>query len=108
MLGTQLLDPETGKVVWGKILDLEAMNPHEALVNPDVDGLELPVDVRPIQNNRDRLIPISKLTSFQMINRILEVRIYRHLFNSLSRCGLTEGYIQQCSINANLYFFPYD
>ena len=108
MLGTQLLDPETGKVIWGKILDLKGLNPHQALINPDVDGLELPVDVRPIQNNRDRLIPISKLTSFQMINRILEVRVYRHLFESLSRCGLTEGNIQQCSINANLYFFPYD
>ncbi|MCH8011731.1 MAG: hypothetical protein IIA61_07270 [Candidatus Marinimicrobia bacterium] len=107
-MGTQLMDPQTGKVVWGKILDLKAMNPHEALINPQVDGLEFPIDARPIHENRDRLVPISELTSFQMINRILEVKVYRKLFKSLSSCGLKEGNIRQCSIDANLFFFPYD
>ncbi|MEE9166728.1 MAG: hypothetical protein V3U24_04605 [Candidatus Neomarinimicrobiota bacterium] len=107
-MGTQLIDPETGDVVWGKIFDLKAMGPHEALINPNRDGIELPINRRPIQHNRDKLVPSSIVTRFEMINRVLEVKVYQGLVETLSSCGLHKGDIQHCTAQDNLFLFPYD
>lgn len=108
MMGTQLVDSETQDVVWGKVLDLKALNPHEALIRPDLDGLELPIDARPIQDNRDRLVPASLLTRFKMINRILEVKVYQGLIEAFAHQGCQVGDIEHCAAGDNLFLFPYD
>ncbi|MCH8010654.1 MAG: hypothetical protein IIA61_01695 [Candidatus Marinimicrobia bacterium] len=108
MLGSQLVDPENGNVIWGKIIDLKAVGPHEALINEEIDGIELPTNLRPIQRNRDRLIPSSIITRYKMVNRIMEVKIYQGLVETLSSCGLREGDIQKCTAQDNLFLFPYD
>ena len=108
MMGTQLVDPVTQAVVWGKVLDLKGLNPHEALIRPDQDGLELPIDARPIQANRDRLVPTSLLTSYKMINRILEVKVYKGLIDAFAHQGCQLGDIEHCTASDNLFLFPYD
>jgi len=77
MMGSQLVDSKNGNVIWGKVVDLKAVDPHEALIHPDVDGLELPIDQVPISNNRDGLVPTNILTTYEMINRIAEVEVYQ-------------------------------
>lgn len=108
MMGTQLVDPETQDVVWGKVLDLKALKPHEALIHPELDGLELPIDARPIQDNRDRLVPTALLARFKMINRILEVKVYQGLIEAFTHQGCQVGDIEHCTAGENLFLFPYD
>jgi len=108
IMGSQLVDPQTGNVIWGKILDLQAVDPHEAVLNPGVDGLELPVDQHPITANRDRLIPTAVLPKYQMINRVAEVEAYQSLIEQFSQCGLQEGDLRNCTARDNLYLFAYD
>ena len=106
--GSQLVDPVTEKVIWGKIFDLEVVDPHKALIKPDKDGIELPIDKRPITANRDRIVPTSILTKYKLINHIAEIEAYQGLMEVFTQCGLSEGDIQQCTINDNLYLFAYD
>ncbi|MBL7031490.1 MAG: hypothetical protein ISR89_10015, partial [Candidatus Marinimicrobia bacterium] len=108
IMGSQLVDSETGDVVWGKVIDLKAVNPHEALIHPEIDGLELPTDQWPITENRDRLVPTNILTKYEMINRVAEVEAYQGLIQRFSQCGLQEGDIHQCTARDNLYLFGYD
>ncbi len=108
MMGSQLVDSKTGDVVWGKVIDLKSEKPHEALFRPDIDGLELPTNKRPISENKDRLIPTNILTNYEMINRIAEVEAYQGLIQRFSQCGLNEGNIHQCTARDNLYLFGYD
>lgn len=106
--GSQLVDPVTEKVIWGKIFDLEVVDPHKALIKPDKDGIELPIDKRPITSNRDRIVPTSVLTKYKLIYHIAEIEAYQSLIEVFTKCGLSEGDIQQCTINDNLYLFAYD
>jgi len=108
IMGSQLVDPRTGNVIWGKILDLQAVDPHEAILKPEVDGLELPVDQRPITSNKDRLIPTAVLPKYQMINRVAEVEAYESLIEQFSQCGLQAGDLRNCTAQDNLYLFAYD
>ncbi|NOZ08395.1 MAG: hypothetical protein GXO91_05905 [FCB group bacterium] len=108
IMGTQLVDPVTGNMVWGKMINLRAVDPHRALLDTALDGLELPTDRHPITANRDRLVPKSILTEFEIINRIGEVKVYRDLVNAFSRCGLKPGDIERCRQQENVYLFPYD
>ncbi len=108
ILGTQLVDPVTGNMVWGKMINLRAVDPHQALLDSTLDGLELPTDQRPITANRDRLITSSVLTEFEIINRIGEVKVYRDLIDAFSQCGLAPGDIEHCRQQENVYLFPYD
>lgn len=108
IMGSQLVDSETGDVVWGKVIDLKTVDPHEALIHPNIDGLELPTDQWPINENRDRLIPTNILTKYEMINRVAEVEAYQGLIKRFSKCGLQEGDIHQCTARDNLYLFGYD
>lgn len=107
-MGSQLVDSETGSVVWGKVIDLKSEKPHEALFHPDIDGLELPTNKRPISENKDRLVPTNILANYEMINRIAEVDAYQGLIQRFSQCGLNEGNIHQCTARDNLYLFGYD
>ncbi|MCH7764614.1 MAG: hypothetical protein IIB95_12900 [Candidatus Marinimicrobia bacterium] len=108
IMGSQLVDSKTGDMVWGKIIDLKAAKPHEALIHPEIDGLELPTDKRPISENRDGLVPTNILTNYEMINRVAEVEAYQGLIQRFSQCGLREGNIHQCTARDNLYLFGYD
>ncbi len=108
IMGSQLVDSKTGDVVWGKVIDLKAVDPHKALIHPEIDGLELPTDKWPINENRDRLVPTNILTKYEMINRIAEVEAYQGLIQRFSQCGLQEGDIHQCTARDNLYLFGYD
>ncbi len=108
IMGTQLVDPQTGNMVWGKMINLRAVDPHRALLDTALDGLELPTDRRPITANRDRLVPKSMLTEFEIINRIGEVKVYRELINTFSQCGLKPGDIEHCRQQENVFLFPYD
>ena len=108
MMGSQLVDSKTGDVIWGKVIDFKAVDPHEALIHPEIDGLELPTDKSPINENRDRLVPTNILTKYEMINRIAAVEAYRGLIQRFTQCGLQKGDIHQCTALDNLYLFGYD
>ncbi len=104
MMGSTLRNPDTDEIVWGRMIDLRVANPHEALLFPEKDGVELPVD----STHSDGLIASSILSRFEMLNRIGSVTVYEDLIQNFSRCGLVEGDIQRCSGSDNIYLFSYD
>jgi len=103
-MGSALINPKTNEVVWGKMIDLQVANPHEALLFPEKDGVELPVDA----THADGLIAANVLSRFEMLNRVGSVTVYEDLIHSFSSCGLVEGDIQRCSGSDNIYLFSYD
>jgi len=110
ILGSQLVDPIMQKTVWGKFFDLDAVDPHAAFIrtSEDRDGLELPINKWPINQNIDRLVPREILTRFETFNKMASVRTYENLIQLFSQCGLAEGDINHCTIQDNLFLFSYD
>jgi len=104
IMGSALVDTATGAVIWGKLLDLKAVNPHEALLFPAVDGVELPVD----SSHTDGLVATNVLSRYQMFNRVGTITVYEDLIQTFSNCGLNTGDIQHCAAGDNLYLFAYD
>ncbi len=111
LLGTKLVDPQTERVVWGRFFDLRALTVHGSVLQAESgrsDGLELPIDSRDLEGNRDRLIPAGILDSFSVIPHVAHVRGYKRLVTSLSACGYKPGPIGSCGEDSDLAIFYYD
>lgn len=99
ILGTELVNSETGETVWPSIF------------RSSDDGLELPIGAD-LSANRDKLVPKKIVTTLRLSRLVPEVYIYHELLGALRNYGgYTEGDWDNPSSSGDrdaYYVFAYD
>jgi pimeloyl-ACP methyl ester carboxylesterase len=108
MMGTVLEQKDTGRRVWGNLLQLRALSPHRNLLDPSHDGLELSTTSTNLRENRDSLVPGGLLERMTIIPHFLSVGVYRRWVTILSSQGYRDGDINHPRKGDNCFVFFYD
>jgi hypothetical protein len=108
LMGSVLETQGSHHQIWGHYMDITFASPHQGLVDPKHDGLELPTSSTDFTENRDSLLPIGILERMTVVPHVLSVPVYARWLKILSRAGYQTGDINNPRSGDNCFVFYYD
>jgi len=102
MIGSRLVDKETGKMVWG------AIRAQQVFFLSERNDVALPINKLPIGENRDTITSKGIIDKYEFPTGLIQLKVYREILDMFEDVGYKLGDIKNPRPGDTLYVFDYD